>query len=521
MPPKAGNQDEKMKKMEAKFAQLDADGDGSLDVDELGALLKRGNPNFSDREVKDLYAAVDSNHDGRVDFQEFLRYIYKSERTSGGRHERLHAAGGVGVDDTEGDWSACKAVFTAFAGQDMDGKEFAKFCKDNKLVGHGMQKTDVDLIFAKVVPKGKRRMDFNMFQEACRHIASKRNQSNGDIQNIVASSEGPTLVGTKTEYSKFYDDKSTYTGAATYNEKFDGVDPNAVMGRHEKQQAATDAAIHGGAAEADWGECSRVYSAFAGAGGTLEGREFKKMCDDIKGLIGSGFTKNDVDVVFTQCKSKQANYINFDGFKECVRRIAAKRSTTPSAVQEIVARSDGPTVHATKTDAVRFYDDKSTYTGAAAEVFGRDGHDDGRHERLQEQNAKAAQGSEGEHPWEPCTAAYMAFAGPEGSMDGREFFKFCGDAKLIDNKGFTKQDVDVVFAAAMTKRGGKKLDSTEFQIAVRKIAEKKGVPTYEIQKQIETCEGPHLNATKAEYSKFYDDKTTYTGTATENENLQW
>merc|ERR1719253_137424 len=142
----------------------------------------------------------------------------------------------------------------------MDSREFMKFCKDNNMINKDYTKSDVNIIFSKVVPKGQRRMQFDNFKDACRLIARKRKQTNRDIQQLVCSSRGPILVGTEAEAVRFHDDKSSYTGTHTYNEKHQGVDPNAVLGRHEKMVAETDKALHGKEDEEDdWGECERVF----------------------------------------------------------------------------------------------------------------------------------------------------------------------------------------------------------------------------------------------------------------------
>jgi hypothetical protein len=508
MPPK-GSQDAKIQKMKERFAQLDANGDGNLDEQELGVLLRKGNPNFTDAEIKNLYNACDANHDGRVSFDEFVSFIYKQERTTAGRHMVNAADTATAEDGSEGDWSACREVFTAFAGKDMDGREFAKFCKDNSLVGHGMAKTDVDLIFSKVVPKGQRRMNFAMFQNACREIAKKRSQSNGDIQRLVSSSAGPTLTGTKTDAVRFHDDKSTYTGAHVHNEAHAGVNAGAALGRHEALAAQREGAIHGSAAEADWAACEDVYYKFAPEG-KLEGRDFKKLCEDTSGLLGRGFTKNDVDLVFAKFKPKSSKAIDFEAFKDCVREIAVKRGQAPADVQEIVSRSGGPHVHATATDAVRFHDDKSTYTGAHAEVHGRGGHDDGRHERLAAEHKKLEEADESEHQWTQCTDVFNLFVPADKSgLESRDFNKLCNDAGLFD-RNFTKNDVDIVFTASVPK-GTRILDATMFQSAVRQIATKKKMSTANVQSIVERCQGPHSNATQADAVRFHDDKTTYTG----------
>ena len=43
----------------------------------------------------------------------------------------------------------------------MDGKSFAKMCKDTKLIDKKLTATDVDLIFAKSKAKTDRRISFD------------------------------------------------------------------------------------------------------------------------------------------------------------------------------------------------------------------------------------------------------------------------------------------------------------------------------------------------------------------------
>ena len=54
------------------------------------------------------------------------------------------------------------AQFTAGA-SDMDGKVFAKLCKDCKVISKDCTATDVDLTFAKVKDKAARKISYNQF----------------------------------------------------------------------------------------------------------------------------------------------------------------------------------------------------------------------------------------------------------------------------------------------------------------------------------------------------------------------
>merc|ERR1719199_284947 len=104
---------------------------------------------------------------------------------------------------------------------------------------------------------------------------------------------------------------------------------------------------------------------------------------------------------------------------------------------------------------------------------------------------------------------FNAFAGPGAELDGKELLKMCEDCHLICKK-FTKQDVDVTFSGIARKL--KKIGFEQFKDIVRSIAKKStNSDVGAIQQKIAACDGPHLKATRAEYSKFHDDKSTFTG----------
>jgi hypothetical protein len=314
------------------------------------------------------------------------------------------------------------------------------------------------------------------------------------------------MRATKTEAVRFYDDKSTFTGAHAHNENFDGVDCTKALGRHDKAAARAHAASHGGA-DGDWGACRGVYEAFC-EHGKFEGKHFQKLCLDCPGLLSHGFGKRDIDLIFAGAKGR-VKFIDFEQFKECVRKIAVKRGQSVPEVQEIIARCDGPVVNATQADAVRFHDDKSTYTGAHASVHGRDGHDDDRHEKLTTEAAKLREDDEGEHDWRRCDDVYHLFAEEKGQLQSRDFMKMMIDVHIFDGN-FTKNDVDTTFVHAVG-RGHREMSIEQFHTAIREVSKKKKVPIYQVQQAIERCQGPHTFATKTDAVRFHDDRTTYTG----------
>ena len=107
-----------------------------------------------------------------------------------------------------------ESVFKGFAGgaKDMDGRQFAKLAKDCHLIDKKLTTTDVDLIFAKVKDKTARKITFDQLQDALGHFATKKGVSKDDVINAIVSAGGPKFEGTKADYVKFHDDKSTYTG---------------------------------------------------------------------------------------------------------------------------------------------------------------------------------------------------------------------------------------------------------------------------------------------------------------------
>mmetsp|Transcript_20441 Transcript_20441/g.47834 ORF Transcript_20441/g.47834 Transcript_20441/m.47834 type:complete len:115 (+) Transcript_20441:55-399(+) len=76
---------EKKQRLRSRFAVLNKNGDKVLDFGEMSAMLKRGNPDMSDEELRTLYNGIDKNNDGVVSFDEFVEYLYPGEglRTGG------------------------------------------------------------------------------------------------------------------------------------------------------------------------------------------------------------------------------------------------------------------------------------------------------------------------------------------------------------------------------------------------------------------------------------------------------
>ncbi|XP_034536383.1 tubulin polymerization-promoting protein family member 3 [Notolabrus celidotus] len=118
---------------------------------------------------------------------------------------------------------------TKATGKELNGKNWAKLCKDCKIIdGKGVTGTDVDIVFSKVKQKTSRVITYEEFRRALEDLAPKRfkGQSKEEaLDSIFKLVEGrePTNVGvTKVAKTKAVDrltDSSKYTGS--HKERFD------------------------------------------------------------------------------------------------------------------------------------------------------------------------------------------------------------------------------------------------------------------------------------------------------------
>ena len=118
------------------------------------------------------------------------------------------------VEESKGGAGNLQGVFKSFTGNaaEMDGRQFAKLCKDTKLIGGGFTTTDVDLIFAKVKDRTARKINFQQFRTALDHVGTKKGKSGDQIAEELVAAGGPQWSGTRAEATRFHDDKSQYTG---------------------------------------------------------------------------------------------------------------------------------------------------------------------------------------------------------------------------------------------------------------------------------------------------------------------
>nr|XP_056718560.1 tubulin polymerization-promoting protein family member 3 [Euleptes europaea] len=118
---------------------------------------------------------------------------------------------------------------TKATGQEMNGKNWAKLCKDCKVIdGKGVTSTDVDIVFSKVKGKTARCINVEEFKKAMEELAPKRFKDKSKeeafdaICQLVAGKE-PVNVGVTKAKSvgavERLTDTSKYTGS--HKERFD------------------------------------------------------------------------------------------------------------------------------------------------------------------------------------------------------------------------------------------------------------------------------------------------------------
>ena len=106
-------------------------------------------------------------------------------------------------------------------------------------------------------------------------------------------------------------------------------------------------------------------------------------------------------------------------------------------------------------------------------------------------------------------SVFLSFSAGKSEMANKEFAKCTKDCHLLDKK-FTSTDVDLVFSKVKTKTS-KNLTYQQFDEAVKVIATKKGLEYEALVELLINAGGPQFTGTKADYVKFHDDKSLYTG----------
>lgn len=224
--------DTRVTQIKKNFKKLDTNKDGSLSFAEMGRILRKGRPDLTDRELQILFQQVDKNGNGRIEFGEFVDFIFADSAVSAprsapapeGPRRSLPAARApspsapatpllrkrqdwdVTAEDHDIAWEQLKRTFFAYAGRNstLEGSEFSRMCRDCGLYDDSLAPHDVDTIFAYVCSRGTRSMGPAQFQEALEMIAAKKMCPTVAVRAMIAANKGPVLHATKAQDVRFF-----------------------------------------------------------------------------------------------------------------------------------------------------------------------------------------------------------------------------------------------------------------------------------------------------------------------------
>jgi len=345
---------------------------GSLSSEELSSILKSLG-RFRDADITAIFEHMDRNHDGKVTYEEFSQWV----QGSGGGSEESKARQLLQPSADPSADPGVLSTFLSFCGEgheDMDGRCFLKLCKDCGLMDKKLGSTDVDLIFAKVVEKGKRRINAAQFGEAIRQVAAKKGVSESSIREAVLIAGPPIVKGTKSDNVRLHDDKTTYTGSHAHGhvDSIDaglaklGIPTEGAERRRTSKSPSRPEAVFAPSADSNPKSLHDVFLIFCGSGQqTMDNRSFVKLCKDCQ-LLDKGFSSNDADLVFAKACEKGQRRIDRKQFEDAIWATAEKTGVDYGDLIMKIIQNGRPVLTATRADNVRFHDDKSTYTGSHA-----------------------------------------------------------------------------------------------------------------------------------------------------------
>lgn len=207
----------KVKEIKEKFRELDENGDGTLEIQELEKMLRNGNPDMTHHECKVLFRSVDKSGDGVVGFEEFVDFVYGETHKC---HLKRQSPSKDSNAQEESDWKKCDETFRSFAGSDgsLQASEFRRVCRDAKLFDDVFTVEDVDVVF-KAVCRGQRQLTVKGFRRALKAVAVKKGCPEIVVRGQVAIVKGPVMQATKAQEQRLHVCKNRSDASVTEAEQ--------------------------------------------------------------------------------------------------------------------------------------------------------------------------------------------------------------------------------------------------------------------------------------------------------------
>lgn len=129
---------DELNQLKAAFKFFDQDENGTVDPDEIGAVLKKLGVDIKEDEIKDIMASLDENGDGVMDFDEFVQMMDRRVSINS-QHAEIEQT--FKVFDKNGDgkitFDELKETLTAL-GEEVTDKDVADMIKEADLNGDGV-----------------------------------------------------------------------------------------------------------------------------------------------------------------------------------------------------------------------------------------------------------------------------------------------------------------------------------------------------------------------------------------------
>jgi hypothetical protein len=258
---------------------------------------------------------------------------------------------------------------------------------------------------------------------------------------------------------------------------------------------------------------NRVFLAFANYGSAnkkeklqhMDGAKWAKFCRDCGLQNSKTFTAVQVDLAFQKVKTKGERRVDFEEFKDAVAMVAELRGESFAELCELINAKGGPQSNATRAEYVKFAD-PDNFTGAYAANVGRSSvmrHVPSNWER-ELKNVKPTP------RLKKLFNAHCAFGkGDKDLMNQKTFCKVMKDCNLFDKK-FTPTRADIIFTK-IKAHGERVVKLDGFTRALQLVAQEKNASYEDLVEHVCACDGPASSGTAALWTKFHDDKSTYTG----------
>lgn len=266
----------------------------------------------------------------------------------------------------------------------MGSSHWNKLCRDVGLVPTGGHEessgcvsfSDVDLMFAKVKARGKRRINFSQFIDALGLMAEKLGSMDVmDVAQMIVQCK-PMLNGTVVSTPTFC------PSTARYNifERNLGVSPKSVPCSCATPTGENSPPVKKYTWRQEEEMLLHVYGQYARFGRrsklntvsdiqmSMSDQQFTKLCREC-GIATRNMPLVKMDLIFAKAKKAGKNSLLFEDFLVALSMIASEVGVEEQSIYALVCRNtSGPRIHSPKADTfVRLHDDPSTQCG----VYGR------------------------------------------------------------------------------------------------------------------------------------------------------